>query len=381
MIKIYWRPRQVSRTALILIAILSLSGFASVEIFQLQVQQPYYREKLAAAHRCLEAFEALKAERLKRRHKLDRDSDPTGSGLIGELMTPVTSNTGSLHAKQTTINPNWAAVIVHMLKRAGVEQGDAVAVGMSGSFPALNVATMAAIHALKAKPIIISSVAASQWGANDPRFLWTDWEETLFQSRVFDFRSAASSIGGIEDRGLGMSPEGRRQIVAAIEAAGIPLLRPRNYEESVEQRMRVYLETAGDAPVKVYVNVGGGTTSVGTKVGKRLFKPGLNTRIPPGGADLDSVMNRFIDRGVPVIHLTMIAQLAKRYGLALQPLTMPPVGQGKVFSRAEYNLWMAGGFLLAIFVALYAFVRSDLGFRIMQGSKRQKPGGHPEPMV
>lgn len=379
--KIYWRPRQVSRTALILIALLSIGAFATVELFQRQVQQPYYKEKLAASHRCLEAFEVIKAARLKLRHKIDRSSDPTGYGLVGELMTPVTSNTGSLHAKQTTVNPNWAAVVVHMLMRAGVEEGDAVAVGMSGSFPAWNVAVMAALHTLKVKPIIISSVAASQWGSNDPRFLWMDWEQALIDARVFEFRSVAASIGGIEDRGLGMTAEGRRQIVASIERSGVPLLRPRNYDESVEQRMRVYRDTAAETPIKAYINVGGGTTSVGTKVGKRLFKPGLNTRVPPAGEGIDSVMNRFIEEGVPVLHLSMVAQLAKRYGLAPNPVAMPPVGQGKVFQREEYNLWMTAGFLLLIFLALYAFVRSDLGFRIMQASKRSKSKGHPEPMV
>jgi hypothetical protein len=92
-------------------------------------------------------------------------------------------------------------------------------------------------------------------------------------------------------------------------------------------------------------------------------------------------MNRFAEEGVPVVHLVNIVKLAKRFGLAVQPHTVPAVGQGKVFSRAEYNPWLAGGFLLVIFGSLYAFVRSDLGFRIMQLSKRRKSGGHPEPMV
>jgi poly-gamma-glutamate system protein len=296
-------------------------------------------------------------------------------------MTPVTSNTGSLPAKQTTINPNFAAVLVHLLKRVGLEEGDVVAVGFSGSFPALNVAVMAAISVLGLKPIIISSNAASQWGANDPEFLWIDWERALTNRHIFNFRSVAASIGGIEDRGLGMTPEGRRTIVAAIEAAGVPVIRPRNYLDSVEERWSIFHETAGDLPIKAYINVGGGTTSVGTKVGKHLFKPGINLHPPASGAGLDSVMSRFADDGIPVIHLVNIAQLAKRWGLPTQPQAMPAVGQGKVYSRAEYNPWLAGGSLLVIFAALYAFVRSDLGFRMLRWSKKKKSGAHPEPMV
>jgi hypothetical protein len=92
-------------------------------------------------------------------------------------------------------------------------------------------------------------------------------------------------------------------------------------------------------------------------------------------------MSRFTDDGIPVIHLVNIAQLAKRYGLPTQPQSMPVVGQGKVFSRAEYNPVLAGGSLLLIFGALYAFVRSDLGFRMLRWSRKKKSGGHPEPMV
>lgn len=380
--KVYWRPREVSRAALVFIAGLSALSFAAVEILQQQNRQPYHREKLAAAHLAEQAFQVIKQEKQQRfRHRLDNESDPTGSGLIGQLMTSVTSNTGSLPAKQTSINPNFAAVVVQLLKRSGLEEGDVVAIGFSGSFPALNVAVMAAVSVLGLKPIIISSNAASQWGANDPEFLWIDWERTLAAKHIFNFRSVAASIGGIEDRGLGMTPEGRRTIVAAIEAAGVPVIRPRNYLDSVEERWTIFHETAGDLPIKAYVNVGGGTTSVGTKVGKHLFKPGLNLHPPAAGAGLDSIMSRFVDDGIPVIHLVNIAQLAKRYGLPTQPQTMPVVGQGKVFSRAEYNPLLAGGSLLVIFGALYAFVRSDLGFRMLRWSRKKKSGGHPEPMV
>lgn len=381
MIKVHWRPRQVSRTALGLIALLSVSGFAAVEAFQVQTKQRYHKEKLAASHLAAEAFEVLGRERAKMGHKPDPISDPTGSGLMGELMTSVTSNSGNIRAKQTTINPNFAAVVVDMLRRAGVESGDTIAVGFSGSFPALNICVMAAAKTLDVKAVIISSNSASQWGANSPELLWVEWEKILVEKKVFTERSIAASIGGIEDRGLGMSAEGRDVITAAIQRVGVPLLVPRDYADSVEQRMAAFAAGAGGATIEAYVNVGGGTTSVGTRVGKHIFKPGLNIRPPVGGPAIDSVMSRFADEGVPVIHLINVNPIARRYGLEVSPKKMPTVGVGKVFSRAEYNPWIAGGFLLAIFAALYAFVRSDVGFRIMQLGGRKKGGGHPEPMI
>lgn len=381
MIKVHWRPRQVSRRALGLIALLAVSGFAAVERFPVQTKQRFHKEKLAASHLAAEAFAVLGRERAKMGHKVDPDSDPTGSGLMGELMTSVTSNSGNIRAKQTTINPNYAAVVVDMLRRAGVEPGDTIAIGFSGSFPALNVCVLAAAKTMNVDAVVISSNSASQWGANSTDFLWVDWERVLVEKKVFTERSIAASIGGIEDRGLGMSQEGRDVITAAIVENGIPLLTPSDYADSVEHRMRLFREGAGGAAIKAYVNVGGGTTSVGTRVGKHIFKPGLNVRPPVGGPAIDSVMSRFADEGTPVIHLVNLNPIARRYGLEVSPKKMPPVGVGEVFQRAEYNPWIAGVFLVAIFIALYAFVRTDVGFRIMQMGSRKKGSGHPEPMV
>ncbi len=49
--------------------------------------------------------------------------------------------------------------------------------------------------------------------------------------------------------------------------------------------------------------------------------------------------------------------------------------------RNEYNPWLTGAVLLGILFLLYAFVRSDWGFRIMQGTWRKPDAGHPEPMI
>lgn len=172
--KIYWRPQGISLAALVLICTFSLGGFIFVEKFQKRVKQPYYQEKIAAARLALEAFEFLKEERLRQGFQIDPEIDPVRSGLIGSAMTLVTSDAGDLEDKQTSINPNFAAVVVEMLKKVKVKEGDPVAVSFTGSFPALNISVCAAVQTLKLKPIIISSLASSQWGANNPDFLWVD---------------------------------------------------------------------------------------------------------------------------------------------------------------------------------------------------------------
>lgn len=381
--RMYWRPQRVSRTVLVLVSIASVAGFVAVENFKRKVKQPYYEQKIAAAKIAQTAFKTLQVERVRRKIPIDIEADRAQSGMIGEMMSPVTSNPGVLSAKQTSINPNFAAVIVEYLRKAGVRSGDVVAVAFSGSFPSINTNVLAALQALKLKPVIITSAASSQWGANIPEFMWLDMEKVLVDTGVAGFRSVAASLGGIEDRGLGMTKRGKTLLQEAITRNQVQLIDPKDFDDSIAQRIQIYREHAGDLPIKAYVNVGGGTTSVGTHVGKKLFKPGLNRSLPAGGAAIqDSVMAHFVTEGVPVIHLTQIEQLALHFGFPLHPNVTPPVGQGLIFFRDQYNFWLAGGLLFGILLSMYTFVRSEWGIRILTSTAHSKgtPRGQ-RPMV
>ncbi len=380
--RIYWRPKKISRTVLMVLAVLALAGLATVELVKTQTRQPLYREKMRAAKTAKVAFDAIKAERLTRGYVMDPTIDTAMTGLVGVAMSDVTSNSGHLGAKRTSINPNFAAIAVHLLHRAGVEEGDHVAVGLSGSFPALNICVLAALEAMKVHPVVISSASASQWGANNPDLLWLDMERLLEGKRILSTRSIAASVGGVEDRGVGMSKNGKRMLIEAIEERNlIPRIVARNYEDSLEQRMMLYNEWVGNETYAAYINVGGGATSVGTKVGKKLFRPGLNRTPPRGGPSVDSVMMRFINRGTPVLHFIQIAKLAKRYGLPEEPNGIPPVGESTVFVKEEYNRWLAAGILALLLFLLYAFIRSDVGFRILHRPRHEAADERPEQMV
>lgn len=380
--RVYWRPPGVSRRALLLIAMVAIGAMALVEKFPVQKKQRWYDEKLAAARLTRDAFSVLKAEKVRRGIAIDPEGDPHQTGMIGTALTPVTSNTGYLSAKRASINPNFSAVIVQMLKRAGVDKGDVVAVGFSGSFPALNVATAAALQTLGLDPIVISSASASEWGANQVDWLWIDMERVLVDEQVFGFRSVAASPGGIDDRGFGMSKEGRALLDSAIERHGLEKIQPKTVVEAVERRMQIYDEKAGGRAIEAYVNVGGGAASVGTQIGKKQFKPGLNLEPPRGEGLMDSVMLRFSERGVPVVHVTGISTLAKQYGLRNNAEgALPPIGEGNIYVKAEYNRWLALGGIVAVIAAMLAFIRLDVGMRILRVSPRRKEAPQPQQMV
>jgi poly-gamma-glutamate system protein len=375
--KIYWRPQGMPLYAFILVALFSVAGLAAVEHFRIDARKPYYREKLAASKLALEAMEIVKQERMQRGLPIDQEVDPTASGLIGSFVTPVTSDAGDLDAKQTSINPNFAAVIVDLLKKAKVKEGDPVAVSLSGSFPALNICVYAALTTLHLKPTIISSVGASQWGANDPSFLWIDMENLLYKKGVFPFRSSAASMGGKYDKAREMTGKGRELIAEAIKRNDLTMIRVPTVRDNIDERMRIYFT---ETTPKVYINVGGGMISAGIKPFKRILKPGLLLAELPAEGKADSVINRFLKEEIPVIHIENVKLLAKQYGLPMSPTTLPQPGEGEIYYQQRYNPWLAGGVLLGILLGLYVFGRVDWGFRMLRASAKPEVGP-PEPMV
>ncbi|HET6418153.1 MAG TPA: hypothetical protein VFG22_17790, partial [Polyangiales bacterium] len=115
------------------------------------------------------------------------------------------------------------------------------------------------------------------------------------------------------------------------------------------------------------VNVGGGTVSVGTKVGKRKFVPGVNSRPPKGIEDMPpSVLGAFLETGVPGIHVTQIIDLAEDYGLEIAPHVIPEVGTGDIFQKRQPNRWLAGIVLALILLSLFVIARAPWGTRMLR---------------
>jgi len=386
----YWKPEGASQVQRALVAALAIIGLVAVEVFPTEEQQPYYAEKMLAARTAEEALDVIHDASERKGIPLHPKTDPSGSRMIGEVLSPITSGSGSLVSKQTTVNPNFAAVLVQWLKDLGVKSGDVVAVGVSGSFPAMNVAVYSAINALGAEPITIASTAASQWGANNPNFAWIDMEAVLRKRGVFPYKAVAASLGGVGDDAIGLTKRGRRLLERAIERNQIPQIsgvrteKPRVAEadeetgqpavnlafidqDRVRERMHVYYEAAGERPIKAYVNVGGGTVSVGTKVGKHKFSPGVNLRPPRGIEEMPpSVLGSFLQAGIPGIHVTQIVDLAEANGLEIAPRVRPEVGTGDVFQKRQPNRWIAGIVLALILLSLFVIARAPWGTRMLR---------------
>ena len=303
-----------SAPALVALAGLALGGLALVEQRRIEEPRPYIGQMKDATDLSFRAMKHIQEVSRARGFLVDPVNDPEATGLIGIRSSTLTSVAGRVEAKQAAANPHFAALIVHWLRQAGVQPGDTVAVAGSGSFPGLTISLYAALEAMQLEGVVVSSVAASSWGANRPDFTWLDMEASLVQAGLFKTRSAAASIGAGGDIGRGLDRRGREEALRAMARNGVEPLSAEDLPSSIDRRLSLYaLRSSG--PVKAYVNIGGGAASLG-EMAQRDWAPGLHR--PDRGipvTDTSGVAARLLGQGTPVIHLQEVRWLARQFEL------------------------------------------------------------------
>lgn len=354
-------PKQGNRKnegAILILFTLSLAFFLLARFIPSKQAEAAKSEMLRASKTMAEALTAIRECRHEKGLAFDESGDPNLTGLIGLEYSPITTSIGSLEAKRTTTNPNFAALVVLLLRNAGAKKRDAIAVGASSSFPAVIVAVLSAAKAMGLRAVIISSLGASQWGANDPRFHWLDIQDCLSKAGVFDSPPIALSLGGNKDRGEDMSPEGRSLLIEQIRKSGIFFIDEPDLKRNVETRMRLYEDKAGEGKIKAFVNVGGSWPNMGEDSEVLKLEPGL-TKIKEFPAEQGrGILYEMALRKVPVVHLLYIKGLLERYGLPWNPSPLPEPGQGRIYElvaeRQKTFLYLAVSyFLLLIFVFIF----------------------------
>ncbi len=351
-----YKFRAKSNIVLIILSSLSLLAFIAVENSKVDVKQDWYNEKVEAAKLSQLAANYLKTYRLENGVFIDVINDPNQTALIGQEYTLVTTDRGYIDAKLSATNPNFAAVVVQLLKDAGLEENDNVAVGMTGSFPGLNISVLAALETLNMNPIVISSVGSSNFGANDPFFTWLDMENILNKSNIFHNKSVAASIGGGSDVGRGLSPEGRNLITNAIERNNMKFINEKHLEESISKRLEIYDEHSKGQPIKAYINVGGGIASLGNTINGKLIPPGLTQFLPMRNFPVRGVIIQMGLEEIPIIHLLNINTLLAKYGLPASPVPLPEPGVGEIFIQKKYSVIVTSiATLILIIVIVFVY--------------------------
>jgi len=350
-----------SNSVIILLTLLSVAGFIIVENTMTYVKQKHYNEKMEAAVRTKNAIDYLKNYRMKNVLFVDDLNDPNETGIVGQKYSQITTENSPLPIKLSTTNPNFAALAVQLLKDADVKEGDKIAVCMSGSFPALNIAVLSALEVLKVNPIVIISVSSSSWGANDPEFTFPDMIHILKGASVFktiEFKYA--SIGGMQDLGMSLSKTGRSMIIDAIERNGLVLIDKGDLQSNISERMKIIDAYSNGKPLKAFINVGGGIASLGTaKNGEQI----------PSGLTKNMKLNKFPDktgciyemakRDVPIINFLNLEKMMKDYKLPVNPVPLPEIGEGELYTVYQYNLKIVIGITAVLLLSIALFVYID----------------------
>lgn len=286
---------------------------------------------------------------------INPSTDLNRTGLIGLEDSPITTSLGQLEAKRTAANPNCAGCVARMLGEAGVRRGDAVAIGASSSFPGLILAALAAVRAVGAEPVMISSLGASNWGANNPAFTQLEILDCLRSAGIMDVRPAALAVGGEKDDGSDMSEEGRTLLRGKIRASGLPVIEEPDLASNVRARMAVYETGASGRRIAAFINIGGSWANMGVDSSILELRPGLTEvkMIPP--PEKRGVIQEMASRGVPVVHLLFVRGLAERCGLPWDPVPLPKPGGGEVKS-ASRSVGAARFVLLFGYLALTAAI-------------------------
>ena len=269
------------------------------------------------------------------------------SGIVGvdsSVITTIfdTEDKKMKNSKIACTHPNFAALVVEMFQEAQLKKDDKIAISMTGSLPGANIAVLSACRSMGLKPVIISSVGSSAWGANKENFSWLDMEEYLYNNKIIDVKSIAASIGGENDLGDNLSDRGIEAIENSIASKNIEFINNKSLIESVNRKIQIY-ENNNISKYKAFINIGGGSASLGYGLGKDNIKVGVIYPIEKKQINYDGFENSmakyFLDNDVTFVNIKSINLLAKSVGL-YPPDESIVINEGPLFYlESEFNLF------------------------------------------
>ncbi len=326
-------------------------GFVLLQATKTAVPYPLYETQLAAARLMAKAESILQNALVSENIPIERELDPNSTGLIGPEWTALTTTLGDLEAKRSTLNPNFAALMVRYFHEAGLKKGDLIAVGASGSFPGMTIATLCAAREMGLEALTIASFGSSMYGATRPEFTTPKMIRILSDASIIPYSLIAVSPGADGDHGENPLFEDSRAIIAGLATeTGVEFIdfTPPDLEASIARRLELFEEASAGKKIECFVNIGGASSNSGASSYTLDFPQGLvmdPPRIPPS-ADR-GLIYEYAARGIPVINLLNIRSLAAKNGLPYDPIPLPLPGEGDVYKNVRYNTPLAFAALAA----------------------------------
>jgi poly-gamma-glutamate system protein len=300
----------------ILLFLLSLAAIAL-----LAVSRSYFSEEhpvknadlMRRASRLSEYWMEIIQQDKAQRHLLSAEARHFPSeGLIGDDFSEMTTTLGSLDAKQISVNPQFAAVVVGWITALDLDSTDVVLVTSSGSFPGLAVSTLAALQTMNQRAVLVTSVGASSYGANQPAMTIIDIELLLMKKGGMRYRSELITYGCDNDNGEGLYEGGKEAIDASAGRNGLSVWKPAYLHEAVQKRISI----AQHHDVKLLINIGGNQAMLGNCSHASSLPNGLHRSLQTCLHEERGAIARISELGIPVVHFLNIKELGLRYGIS-----------------------------------------------------------------
>ncbi|MCX7775151.1 MAG: poly-gamma-glutamate system protein [Spirochaetaceae bacterium] len=350
-------------TLRVMLALVSLlGGILLARALVRSEEHPAASVMQAAALRLQRAEQAIAQARREQGFPPDQESDPFSTGMIGLPSSPLTTTSGDIVAKRTSTHRAFAALTVRWFHELGLHPGDRIAIGASGSFPALLLAVLSACAETGIEPVVIPSIGASSYGANIPGYTNAEMLELLYRKGLLPFRAAALSPGGEGDRGVSayFSLEPRTDLyeyaLSLASRLGVRCIDEPDAAANRAQRLAIYSQ---GAPIRLFVNIGGADPNFGNDAVSLRIRPGLVMPSAYSEKATGGLLGYFLGRGIPALHLLDIKSLALAHGI---PVDGNPWGEipPQILYFSRMPRWpLLAGLMLAAFALVAGWRREQ----------------------
>jgi poly-gamma-glutamate system protein len=290
---------------------------------------PQFAEMLMAARSMQAASRVLWMEKETRGLTPSAQTDPNRTGMIGQEYTSITTTIGELPAKRTATNPDFAAVLVRQIASLKLARGTPVVIVVSGSFVGGDVAAITATETLGLRPIVMASLSASMWGANEPGFNLIDMLAALREHNVIRTRAIAAVLGGGGAIGNSMDADGVAALRRSAARDGVPIVEVRPVAALIDALLGRINAAAGDTRPGLVINAGGALIGLGSCRESYEWPPGLTRRAPTCSDGSPGLAMRLAADGLPVLHIINMRRLALEWGLPFDPTPLPIPGNNR----------------------------------------------------
>ena len=282
------------------------------------------------------------------------------TGLIGLNNSSITTiqdyDSSMVRSKLLTTHPNFAAMFVEFFYDAELNRGDTIAVSMTGSFPGANLALLSACETMGIVPVIMSSAGSSAWGANREEFSWPIIESFLLDEKIIKQKSISYSMGGDNDNGDNLSDKGV-ELLESVIPNNVIFINELSLLDNIELKLDLFKKMSTN--YSLYVNIGGGASSLGPGIDKDTLQVGLINMLDIEDLEFDgfeeSIAHNFLtEESIPMLNIKNIIKLTpENYKKDLLNGDMV-VGKGSLFYK--YDSYNPVVILICLFLSIALIV-------------------------